>query len=635
MPRSIHLPVIPSLIRALLLFHAGVALGAGASSLIAEPGPAASQVLNQCVPALGGESESQVAASAPRGGIVSPSPTTRRFAAINGVAPLSLPASPSWSYQVNQWDALLGYAVSLGDLTGDGVEDLIVGAPGFANGEHDEGALLLFAGSPAGLGATPLWTMESNIAEARFGYDAVMIRDVQGDGLIDLLTGVPDFSSDQHEEGVAALWPGGSPEPRCRPTWVIEGNEEDGYFGFKSTGAGDVNGDGYGDVFVGWARRDDGQYSAGRAFVYLGGPTGPGSAPSWFAWGVTGSNEFLGFDAAAGDVNADGFDDLLVGALYHDNGQLDEGAAFLYMGSAAGLSFTPAWSAESNQVITYFGSKMASGDVNGDGYSDMMIGAHEYDYDQGNDGAVFIYHGSPAGLPANPSLVISGPAAGFNLSSGRMATGDVNGDGFDDLLVGAITFSNGQTNEGAVFLYLGSPTGLSGTPAWMAEGGLSASSFGGRLGLGDLNADGLDDVVVSAARWTSPEILEGAVFVYLTQPAVPAGRLSEDDPLTVRLLPGGDIELTWGASCLTGDSDYEIYEGVLGSFASHWPRVCSTGGLQSRRFRPAAGNRYYLVVPRNLQREGSYGNRSDGSERPGSPSPCLPQAVTASCPAPR
>ena len=645
MPRTIRdLPVIPSVNRAVLLFLAGVALGAGASPASAEPTRAPSQVLNQCELALSGESqESQAVARDPRRGIVSqtpisPSPMTRAFTAIPAQAALALPAStPSWSYQSDHWHAFLGYSLGTGDMNGDGVEDLLVGAPTFGNEELEEGAVMLFPGSPAGLGATPSWTFESNVADMHLGWDTTIVRDVQGDGLDDLITGTKDYSNDQHEEGLAALWLGTtSSEPSCRPSWGIEGNEQDGYFGYRVSSAGDVNGDGYGDVFVGWASNDSGVYSAGRAFVYLGGPTGVRYTPSWLAWGVPGSNEFLGAAAAAGDVNGDGFDDLLVGAPYHENGQSNEGAAYLYMGTAAGLSFTPAWSAEANQAATYFGLRLASGDVNGDGYSDMVITAYEYNFDQNNDGAVFIYHGSPSGLPASPSVVLHGPAAGFSLG-GNVDTGDVNGDGFDDVLTSSLLFSNGEPNEGAVFLYMGSPTGLSSTPAWMAEGGLSASSFGNQLALADLNGDGLDDVVVSAWGWSSPEETEGALFVYLAQapPAEPAGRLSQAVPLTVRPLSGGEIELTWGASCLAGDSDYEVYEGVLGNFTSHVPRACSTAGFQSHHLMPSDGNRYYLVVPRNAQREGSYGSRSDGSERLPSASACLPQAVTSSCPASR
>jgi len=549
----------------------------------------------------------------------------------------ALPSTtPSWSYESNQAGSVLATTLGTGDLTGDGIDDLFVSASGYTNGEPEEGQAYLFYGSPSGLAESPDWTFESNVPEARFAYDGDIVPDVNGDGVDDLLMGSQYYSNELHEEGVAALWPGTPSGPPCRASWVIEGNEEDAYFGYTSTSAGDVNGDGYGDVMIGWAGREAGVYTPGRAFVYAGRPSGLTYTPIWSVAG-TQTGEFMGFAAAAGDVNGDGFGDLMVGAPYHDNGQLDEGAAFLYVGSPTGLSATPVWSAEADQAgPTYFGVALSSGDVNGDGYDDMMIVAYEYDFDQNNDGAVFVYHGSASGLPASPSLVLHGSTPGLSLgaSRGTIATGDVNADGFDDLVVGTGQFSNGQPNEGAVFLYMGSVTGLSATPAWMAESNLSAS-FYGKVALGDLNGDGLDDVIVGATRWSVGQVLEGAVFVYLTQaPSAAAGRVPEGDPLTVQSLAGGDLQLTWGSSCPPGDSDYEIYEGLLGNFSSHVPITCTTGGLLTQQITPSPGDRYYLVVPRNALREGSYGLTSDGSERPASASSCMPQAVASSCPGP-
>jgi probable HAF family extracellular repeat protein len=91
----------------------------------------------------------------------------------------------------------------------------------------------------------------------------------------------------------------------------------------------------------------------------------------------------------------------------------------------------------------------------------------------------------------------------------------------------------------------------------------------------------------------------------------------------------GDLELSWGPSCQPGDSDYAVYEGLLGDFASHAPRLCGTGGATSVTLTPASGNRYYLVVPLSPDgAEGSYGTASDGSQRPPSATSCQPQVFT-------
>ncbi|MCP3980253.1 MAG: hypothetical protein GY716_13190 [bacterium] len=108
---------------------------------------------------------------------------------------------------------------------------------------------------------------------------------------------------------------------------------------------------------------------------------------------------------------------------------------------------------------------------------------------------------------------------------------------------------------------------------------------------------------------------------------VPAGTvLDGGTQLRVEKGAGGDLDLTWGQSCLTGDDDYEVYEGTFGDWTGHAPLSCSTAGATSTSITPAGGSTYYLVVPRNSVREGSYGPAL-GGERPASLSACLPQSV--------
>ena len=94
---------------------------------------------------------------------------------------------------------------------------------------------------------------------------------------------------------------------------------------------------------------------------------------------------------------------------------------------------------------------------------------------------------------------------------------------------------------------------------------------------------------------------------------------------------GSDIVLAWGASCLVSDTDYAVYEGVIGSFTSHLPKFCSTSGLTTITLTPAAASSYYIVVPRNGSREGSYGTDGTGTQRLQGSAFCLPQAI-ATCP---
>ena len=97
--------------------------------------------------------------------------------------------------------------------------------------------------------------------------------------------------------------------------------------------------------------------------------------------------------------------------------------------------------------------------------------------------------------------------------------------------------------------------------------------------------------------------------------------------LEVNRLTGGDLELNWQPSCAADDFDHAIYEGTLGDFSSHTPVVCSTGGLTSVTFSAGSGDRYYLVVPRNMVSEGSYGLGPSDAERAPTGAACLPQSI--------
>ncbi|HXV77861.1 MAG TPA: ammonia-forming cytochrome c nitrite reductase subunit c552 [Candidatus Polarisedimenticolaceae bacterium] len=109
--------------------------------------------------------------------------------------------------------------------------------------------------------------------------------------------------------------------------------------------------------------------------------------------------------------------------------------------------------------------------------------------------------------------------------------------------------------------------------------------------------------------------------------SVPDGGWVAGVPLTIGRNAAGELELSWGASCVSTDEDFAIYEGTLGQFTSHVPRQCSTGGATSAVVEPSAGSSYYVVLPHNTIWEGSHGYRSTGSERPRGSSNCLPQAV--------
>jgi hypothetical protein len=113
--------------------------------------------------------------------------------------------------------------------------------------------------------------------------------------------------------------------------------------------------------------------------------------------------------------------------------------------------------------------------------------------------------------------------------------------------------------------------------------------------------------------------------------SLPADSLLPGTPLRLGRGAGDALQMTWGASCYAADTDFAVHEGLLGLPGSHAPKTCSTGGATAWTLdTPGAGNRYYLVVPRNAAFEGSHGRDSNGAERPQGVFPCQAQSVT--CP---
>jgi hypothetical protein len=173
------------------------------------------------------------------------------------------------------------------------------------------------------------------------------------------------------------------------------------------------------------------------------------------------ANAFFGKSVStAGDVNGDGYSDVVVGAWLYDNGQTDEGAVFVYLGSSGGVSSTASAILECNQANAHLGNSVSSaGDVNGDGYSDIISGANLYDNGQTDEGASFLYHGSSSGIITTAAAILECNQASANFGVSVAQAGDVNGDGYSDVIVGAYAYTNGSSSEGAAFIYQGNNGG--------------------------------------------------------------------------------------------------------------------------------------------------------------------------------
>jgi len=349
-----------------------------------------------------------------------------------------LAASPAWTAEGDQsgtgYGPLFGYSVSTaGDVNGDGYSDVIIGAYGDDNGQIDEGRAFVHLGSASGLAPSVAWTAESDQAYANFGWSVATAGDVNSDGYSDVIVGDPYYANDQLFEGRAYVYLGSGSGLAGSAAWTAEGDQSGAFFGWSVSTAGDVNGDGFSDVIIGAIQYTNVQAFEGRADVLLGSASGLAAGPAWTAESDQASASFGCAVATAGDVNGDGYADVVVGAPHYDNGQTDEGRAFVYLGSASGLAGTAARTVESDQVSAQFGWSLATaGDVNGDGYADVIFGAPYYDNGQPDQGRAYIYPGSALGLLATPAWTTASDQPNASLGWSVATAGDVNGDGYSD-----------------------------------------------------------------------------------------------------------------------------------------------------------------------------------------------------------
>jgi hypothetical protein len=162
--------------------------------------------------------------------------------------------------------------------------------------------------------------------------------------------------------------------------------------------------------------------------------------------------------ASAGDVNGDGYDDVIVGAMQFDHRRPDTGRAFVYQGTSSGPATTPSWTAGPEQAYTYFGTSVgAAGDVNGDGYDDVIVGAPAYDGGQFDEGRASGFAGSDIGLSTTATWTWESDQDGSVFGSSVGSARDVNGDAFDDLIIGAPGFTDTESAEGGAVLVEGRP----------------------------------------------------------------------------------------------------------------------------------------------------------------------------------
>jgi len=433
-----------------------------------------------------------------------------------------------WIVEGDQESAWFGLGVGgAGDVNGDGYDDVIVGARVFFGASGLENAFL-YLGSAGGPSATPDWSSSASRSCTVISVSGA--GDVNGDGYDDVIVGEP-CSDSGGSGGRAALYLGSASGLSDTPSWVVRSEQFSASYGTSVSGAGDVNADGYDDVIIGASRFDGVLEDEGRAFLYLGSAGGLSPDPDWTAEGGQEDAQFGTSVSGAGDVNGDGYGDVIVGARFFDDPEWNEGGAFLYFGGAGGLSDDPDWTAESDVAGAWFGASVSGADdVDGDGYADVIVGAPMLSAGETDEGRAYLYLGSAVGLSTDPDWTLESDVADACLGASVSGAGDVDGDGYDDWIVGADSFDGGMVGEGRGYLYLGAASGPSAAPFWTAEIDQAGAGFGqSASGAGDVDGDGLDDFLFGAPRFHDGEPYEGAAFLYLGRHFVDCNDNGVDD----------------------------------------------------------------------------------------------------------
>ena len=382
----------------------------------------------------------------------------------------------------------------------------------------------------------PVWSASGDMPLSQFGHSVAGAGDINDDGYDDVLVGAPEYDAFYRNVGKVYLF-GGSPTGLASSaSWSLAGCEKDGEFGSQVAGLGDVDGDGYpdigvgapySDVYKGFVKYTD----AGRVFLFRGKSkfSVMSNSPDWTLDGPFQHEAHFGASIAGCLMNSDGNAEVIVGApdmdyklpRYPFTVTEDVGWVGVYQGSSNGPVAWWSTSEDKKEFARLGAAVTCAGDVFGQGVQHLAVGAPGYTTKF--KGRVLVY--CIKRDTGYPCWTMDGDSAALMFGYSLAGSGDVNGDGYDDLLIGAPFF--GGNPAGKVKLYAGSASGPQ--ELWSVEGpGGVIDFFGLALDIiGDVNGDGFDDLAIGSPYLPgSLGNMQGRVDIFLGSATGPGNNSS-------------------------------------------------------------------------------------------------------------
>ena len=425
-----------------------------------------------------------------------------------------------------------GFSVASGQLNDDSFSDVIVGAPKF---NSQAGIVRTFFGSAATFDTTSDGDLlgyipGSSDVNFEFGYSVASVDFDSVGGFFDVIGGEP--YNNVSAGGVAHIYQGGAGGSlNTVINWTVPGPIANEHLGWSVAG-GKINAGANGDVVAGAPDNNTVGPNSGRVTISYGTSIGLDTSITGEATGDT-----FGWSVAAGAVDPDGDDDVLVGAPLNDAGGANAGRAYVFATDGVGSQFPASMTASTSADLTITGEavgdqlgySIATGDINTDGAKDIIIGAP---LRSGGTGTVYIFFGGSGNYTSgtfsasSADVIINGEVGNDNFGWSVASAGDVNGDGDDDLIVGAPLNDTGGNDRGRVYIFFGKTTFPGTFSASSADVIITGEDDNGEFGFAVSTAGNVDDdpgprdeVVIGAPKFDgSAGTDSGKIYIYRVTP---------------------------------------------------------------------------------------------------------------------